>query len=258
MQCTIAECGEDFWLNNAYLNFPPKHPFMWQLMNAFALEFNGKDLWVTPWVEQFFHITWYKTASYIRKYTYCVYYFMRPSHQVCITSWCHDYTLCHPSKTCCCEVSWHDTFFVSTQQKSSGFSGGIYFHLDKGAFCKKQCWLAGALWGFNGPRLVSSLYNRLLCADPVAPRSECAGVGLLPVERLAPLSWANTIQALSSSPAQPEFDFHNEDFWAVHIYHNMWKEACIPQPSVFNDIILEHCPQVSIYSSNNIYCQVLM
>jgi len=42
MQCTIAECGEDFWLNNAYLNFPPKHPFMWQLMNAFALEFNGE------------------------------------------------------------------------------------------------------------------------------------------------------------------------------------------------------------------------
>lgn len=44
MQCTIAECGEDFWLNNAYLNFPPKHPFMWQLMNAFALEFNGKAM----------------------------------------------------------------------------------------------------------------------------------------------------------------------------------------------------------------------
>ncbi|DBB04725.1 TPA: Lactosylceramide 4-alpha-galactosyltransferase [Trebouxia sp. C0006] len=156
MQCTIAECGEDFWLNNAYLNFPPKHPFMWQLMNAFALEFNG------------------------------------------------------------------------------------------------------ALWGFNGPRLVSSLYNRLLCADLVAPRSECAGVDLLPVERLAPLNWANTIQALSSSPAQAEFDFHNEDFWAVHVYHNMWKSACIPQPSVFNDIMLEHCPQVSMYSSNHIYCQVLM
>ena len=41
MQCTIEECGPEFWLNNAYLNFPPKHPFMWQLMNAFALEFNG-------------------------------------------------------------------------------------------------------------------------------------------------------------------------------------------------------------------------
>lgn len=43
MQCTVEECGEEFWLNNAYLNFPPKHPFMWQLMNAFALEFNGKS-----------------------------------------------------------------------------------------------------------------------------------------------------------------------------------------------------------------------
>ena len=42
MQCTIEECGPEFWLNNAYLNFPQKHPFMWQLMNAFALEFNGE------------------------------------------------------------------------------------------------------------------------------------------------------------------------------------------------------------------------
>ena len=156
MQCTREECGDEFWLNNAYLNFPPKHPFMWQLMNAFALEFNGN------------------------------------------------------------------------------------------------------IWGYNGPRLVSTLYNRLMCADPIAPRSECEGVGLLPIERLAPLSWADTIQRLSSLPAEQQFDFRDEAFWAVHIYHNMWKDSCIPQPSVFNDLMLEHCPQVSLYSSNSIYCQVLM
>ena len=156
MQCTIKECGVDFWLNNAYLNFPPKHPFMGQLMNAFALEFNGN------------------------------------------------------------------------------------------------------IWGFNGPRLVSSLYIRLMCADPISRRSECEGVGLLSIEKLAPLSWADTIERLSSLPAEGLFDFHNEDFWAVHIYHNMWKDACIPQPSVFNDLMLEHCPQVSMYSGNSIYCQVLM
>lgn len=156
MQCTSEECGPEFWLNNAYLNFPPKHPFMWQLMNAFALEFNGN------------------------------------------------------------------------------------------------------LWGFNGPRLVSTLYNRLLCADHAAARSECEGVGLLPVVRLAPLSWANTIQALSSLPSDNMFDFHDEEFWAVHIYHNMWKEACIPRPSVFSDLMQEHCPNVASHSSNDVYCQVLM
>ena len=156
MQCTIEECGEDFWLNNAYLNFPPKHPFMGQLMNTFALEFNGN------------------------------------------------------------------------------------------------------LWGFNGPRLVSSLYIRLMCADPIAPRSECEGVGLLPIEKLAPLRWDDSIPRLSSLPAEGLFDFRDEVFWAVHIYHNMWKGSCIPQPSVFNDLMLEHCPQVSVYSSNSIYCQVLM
>ena len=48
MQCTVDECGAEFWLNNAYLNFPPKHPFMWQLMNAFALEFNGMSSLPTP------------------------------------------------------------------------------------------------------------------------------------------------------------------------------------------------------------------
>lgn len=156
MQCTIEECGGEFWLNNAYLNFPPKHPFMAQLMNAFALEFNGN------------------------------------------------------------------------------------------------------IWGHNGPRLVSSLYNRLMCADPTAPRSECDGVGLLPIEKLAPLSWADTLYRLSSPPAEGLFDFRNERFWAVHIYHNMWKSVCIPQPSVFNDLMLEHCPQVSVHSGNRIYCQVLM
>lgn len=155
MQCTKEECGDEFWLNNAYLNFPPKHPFMWQLMNAFALEFNGN------------------------------------------------------------------------------------------------------VWGYNGPRLVSTLYNRLLCGDPVAQRSECEGAALLPVERLAPLSWSNTIEVLSSEPSRHLFEPH-EGVWAVHVYHNMWKEGCIPQPSVFSELMAEHCPQVSVYSSNNIYCQVLM
>lgn len=155
MQCTKEECGDDFWLNNAYLNFPPRHPFMWQLMNAFALEFDGN------------------------------------------------------------------------------------------------------VWGFNGPRLVSSLYNRLLCGDPVRQRSECEGAVLLPPERLAPLSWANTIEILSSEPSRHLFE-PSEGVWAVHVYHNMWKEGCIPQPSVFSELMRQHCPRVSVYSSNNIYCQVLM
>lgn len=155
MQCSIQECGDEFWLNNAYLSFPPKHPFMWQFMNAFALEFNGN------------------------------------------------------------------------------------------------------IWGYNGPRLVSTLFNRLRCSDPVDPRSECEGAILLPVERLAPLSWANTIEVLSSDPSEHKFE-PNEGVWAVHVYHNMWREGCIPQPSVFSELMLEHCPQVSMYSSNSIYCQVLM
>lgn len=156
MYCTVEECGPDAWLNNAYLKFPPKHPFMGQLMNAFALEFNGN------------------------------------------------------------------------------------------------------IWGFNGPRLVSSIYVRLGCMNISSARSECDGVGLLEVERLAPLTPPDAVQHLSSLPTEGLFDFHNESFWALHVYHNNWKGSCIPQPSVFNKLLLEHCPQVSMYSSNSIYCQVLM
>ena len=156
MYCTIEECGPDAWLNNAYLNFPPKHPFMGQLMNAFALEFNGN------------------------------------------------------------------------------------------------------IWGHNGPRLVSSVYTRLSCAESTSARSECNGVGLLDVQRTAALTPPDAVQYLSSLPSDGLFDFHNEAFWALHAYHNNWKGSCIPQPSVFNDLLLERCPQVSMFSSNSIFCQVLM
>ena len=96
MQCTIKECGPDFWLNNAYLHFPPQHPFVWLLMSTFALEFNGN------------------------------------------------------------------------------------------------------VWGFNGPRVVSTLFIELLCMMPGSAKSECEGVALLPVSKMAPLNWGK----YSASPQQ--------------------------------------------------------
>lgn len=118
----------------------------------------------------------------------------------------------------------------------------------------------GSVWGFSGPRLVSSVYTRLGCTDPTSAcsDSECDGVGLLEVERLAPVMLSHVVQRLSSLPGESLFDFHNEAFWALHAYHNSWQGSCIPQPSVFRDLLLERCPQVSTFSSASIYCQESM
>ncbi|DBA66172.1 TPA: Lactosylceramide 4-alpha-galactosyltransferase, variant 2 [Trebouxia sp. C0005] len=41
-QKACTEGCEEGWLNNAYLSFPPQHPFMYQLLIAFVLKFEGK------------------------------------------------------------------------------------------------------------------------------------------------------------------------------------------------------------------------
>ncbi|DBA66171.1 TPA: Lactosylceramide 4-alpha-galactosyltransferase [Trebouxia sp. C0005] len=151
-QKACTEGCEEGWLNNAYLSFPPQHPFMYQLLIAFVLKFEG------------------------------------------------------------------------------------------------------SLWGHGGPVLVSTLYSTLLCADPIAAQSECAGVDVLPAQRLSPVGWTDAQQRLSSMPSQPEFDFHDPEVWAVHVYHSAWNKTCIPRPSVLAEILLEHCPTVSMYSSDLIYC----
>ena len=43
-QCSPEDCGEDYFLNNAFLSFPAKDPFLHQLMEAFVLQYEGKRL----------------------------------------------------------------------------------------------------------------------------------------------------------------------------------------------------------------------
>lgn len=43
-QCEEAECGSHFFLNNAFLSFPAKDPFLHKLMEAFVTEYRG-NVW---------------------------------------------------------------------------------------------------------------------------------------------------------------------------------------------------------------------
>jgi len=113
----------------------------------------------------------------------------------------------------------------------------------------------GSTWGWNGPRLVSSLYKRLLCDAP-AGLFDCHKLKVLPVERLAPFDWDEIVPVLSS---QPDESYHllvdNPEILAIHAYHNVWKTACIPKHSVFHNIMSDHCPIVSSTFESSIYCE---
>lgn len=43
-QCEESECGNAFFLNNAYLSFPAKDRFLHKLMETFVIEYQGKHL----------------------------------------------------------------------------------------------------------------------------------------------------------------------------------------------------------------------
>ena len=152
-QCEIKSCGEGFFLNNAFLSFPAKAPFLLKLMEAFVAEFNGN------------------------------------------------------------------------------------------------------VWGWNGPRLVSSLYKRMLC-DTSAGVHDCHKLKILPIERLAPFDWDEIIPVLSSQPDESYAQLlSNHMILAIHAYHNVWQQDCIPYDSVFHQLMLDHCPMVAAEHENKIYCQ---
>ena len=152
-QCEEAECGDGFFLNNAFLSFPAKNKFVHKLMEAFVLEFNGN------------------------------------------------------------------------------------------------------IWGWNGPRLVSNLYKRLLCDAP-AGLFDCHKLKILPIERLAPFDWDEIMPVLASQPDESyALLVNNPRILAIHAYHNVWKQTCIPRPSVFHNIMSDHCPVVSAVHEHTIYCE---
>lgn len=152
-QCEIKSCGEGFFLNNAFLSFPAKAPFVFKLMEAFVSEFNGN------------------------------------------------------------------------------------------------------VWGWNGPRLVSSLYKRMLC-DSEAGVHDCHKLKLLPIERLAPFDWDEIMPVLSSQPDESYTQLlNNSQILAIHAYHNVWQQECIPYDSVFHRMMSDHCPMVAAEHDSRIFCQ---
>ncbi|DBA72268.1 TPA: hypothetical protein ACH3X2_010652 [Trebouxia sp. C0005] len=113
----------------------------------------------------------------------------------------------------------------------------------------------GSIWGFNGPRLVSSLYKRLLCDGP-AGIYDCHKLKILPIERLAPFDWDEIVPVLSSQPDESySLLVDNPHILAIHAYHNVWKTSCIPRNSVFHHIMSDHCPIVSSTFEDSIYCE---
>ena len=123
------------------------------------------------------------------------------------------------------------------------------------ASCNSLHCLAGSIWGFNGPRLVSSLYKRLLCDSP-AGLFDCHKLKILPIQRLAPFDWDEIVPVLSS---EPDESYHllvdNPEILAIHAYHNVWKTACIPPHSVFHHIMSDHCPVVARTFESSIFCE---
>ena len=180
-QCEESECGNAFFLNNAYLSFPAKDRFLHKLMETFVAEYQGKHLC-------------------------CMTLLLLPGFHHVLTS---------------------NHSFV----------------------------LAGSIWGFNGPRLVSSLYKRLLCDGP-AGLFDCHKLKILPIERLAPFDWDEIVPVLSSQPDESySLLVDNPHILAIHAYHNVWKTSCIPPNSVFHHIMSDHCPVVSSTFEDSIYCE---
>lgn len=113
----------------------------------------------------------------------------------------------------------------------------------------------GNIWGFNGPHLVSTFYKRLLC-DTSAGLFDCHKLKLLPVERLAPFDWDEIMPVLSSQPDESYgLLFNNPQILAIHAYHNVWKQTCIPLNSVFHNLMSDYCPVVSATHEASIFCQ---
>ena len=113
----------------------------------------------------------------------------------------------------------------------------------------------GNVWGWNGPRLVSSLYKRLLCDAP-AGLFDCHKMKILPIERLAPFDWDEIMPVLGSQPDESYgLLVNNPQILAIHAYHNVWKQTCIPLNSVFHNIMSDHCPVISATHEGSIYCE---
>ena len=113
----------------------------------------------------------------------------------------------------------------------------------------------GNIWGWNGPRLMSSLYKRLLC-DTSEGLLDCHKLKILPHEQLAPFDWDEIMPVLGSQPdeAYPLL-VDNPQILAIHAYHNVWGRTCIPQNSVFHNIMSDHCPIISATHEGSIYCK---
>ena len=120
----------------------------------------------------------------------------------------------------------------------------------------------GSLWGWNGPRLVSSMYTSMLCnevyefADP-----DCGEIKVLPTDRLAPFDWGDIRGNLTSTldtEAAMRMLTKNSEIWGIHMYHNQWQDACVPQDSLFERIMTDHCPVVAATHANSIFCPAIV
>ena len=79
----------------------------------------------------------------------------------------------------------------------------------------------GNVWGWNGPRLVSELYMRLLCWTPAGVH-DCHKMKVLAIERLAPFDWDEIMPVLSSQPDESYAQLvGNKDILGIHAYHNV-------------------------------------
>ena len=111
----------------------------------------------------------------------------------------------------------------------------------------------GSMWGWNGPRLISAVYERLHCdsraelMDPV-----CHDLTIVPKEQLAPFRWDEVMDVLRSQHEESYARLTTHTL-GVHMYHNEWKNSCIPQHSMFHQIMLEHCPIVTA-SDDRMFC----
>ena len=113
----------------------------------------------------------------------------------------------------------------------------------------------GNIWGWNGPRLMSSLYKRLLCGTSEG-LLDCHKLKLLPFERLAPFDWDEIMPVLGSQPDEAyAFLVDNPQILAIHAYHNVWRQTCIPKNSVFHNLMSDHCPIISATHEGSIYCE---
>lgn len=113
----------------------------------------------------------------------------------------------------------------------------------------------GNIWGWNGPRLISSLYKRLLC-DTSEGLLSCHKMKVLPHEQLAPFDWDEIMPVLGSQPDEAyTLLTNNPQMLAIHAYHNVWKHTCILHNPVFHNIMSDHCPFVSATHKGSIYCK---